>query len=59
MHALHFQSKFAIALVNFGIASAILLSAFTLAVCAQDVPRYQVDPSWPMELPTTGFEHGR
>jgi hypothetical protein len=38
-------------LVSFGIASAILLSAFTLAACAQDVPRYQVDPFWPLELP--------
>ena len=51
MHTLHFQNKFAIALVSFGIASAILLSAFTLAACAQDVPRYQVDPFWPFELP--------
>jgi hypothetical protein len=29
----------------------ILLSAFTLATCAQDIPRYQVDPLWPLELP--------
>ena len=51
MPAFPFQNKFAIALVNFGIASAILLSAFTLATCAQDAPRYQVDPFWPLELP--------
>jgi hypothetical protein len=51
MHALPFQDKFAIVLVRFVIALGILLSAFTLATCAQDIPRYQVDPLWPLELP--------
>lgn len=51
MHALPFQDKFAIVLVRFVIASGILLSSFTPANCAQDIPRYQVDPLWPLELP--------
>jgi DNA-binding beta-propeller fold protein YncE len=38
-------------LVRFGIASLILLSADSLATCAQDAPRYRVDPFWPQELP--------
>ena len=51
MHTLPFQNRFAIRLAGFGIAFEILLSAFTLATCAQDIPRYQVDPRWPLELP--------
>jgi hypothetical protein len=51
MHALPFQDRFAIVLVRFVIALGILLSAFTLATPAQDIPRYQVDPLWPLELP--------
>ena len=51
MHPIPFQNRFALVLVNFSIALAILLGAFPLATCAQDVPRYQVDPLWPLELP--------
>jgi DNA-binding beta-propeller fold protein YncE len=51
MHTLPFHKICAMALVRFGIASAILLSADALATCAQDAPRYQVDPFWPLELP--------
>ena len=38
-------------LVRLGITSAILLGLIALATCAQDVPKYQVDPFWPLELP--------
>jgi hypothetical protein len=39
------------ALVRVSIPSAILFSISALATCAQDIPRYQVDPFWPQELP--------
>ncbi len=51
MHALRFQNHFTIVLLNFTIASAIILSAYTPVICAQDPPRYRVDPFWPQELP--------
>jgi hypothetical protein len=51
MRTLPFQNKCASVLVRFSIVSAILLSAFTPATYAQDVPTYQVDPLWPLELP--------
>jgi Two component regulator propeller len=51
MPTLRFQNKFAIALVSFAIASAILLNVFTPPACAQEPPKYRVDPSWPQELP--------
>ena len=51
MHTFPFQKLGARVLVRFGIVSAILLSANALATCAQDVPKYQVDPFWPQELP--------
>jgi len=51
MHPKPFQNRFALVSVSFSIALAILLSAFPLATCAQNVPRYQVDPLWPLELP--------
>ena len=51
MPTLRFQNKSKIALVSFSLASAILLGAFTLPACAQDPPKYRVDPSWPQELP--------
>src|SRR5277367_6427411 len=44
MPTLRFQNRFAIALVSFSLASAILFSAFTLPACAQDPPKYRVDP---------------
>ncbi len=51
MHTVRFQNKFTIVLLSFGLASAILLSAFTLPSYAQDPPKYRVDPFWPQELP--------
>jgi len=51
MHTMPFQNRFALVSVSFSIAIAILLSAFPLATRAQEVPRYQVDPLWPLELP--------
>jgi hypothetical protein len=45
------QNQGARALVRVGMASALLLSNSPLATCAQDIPNYQVDPFWPMELP--------
>jgi hypothetical protein len=45
------QNQSARALVRVGMASALLLSNSALATCAQDIPNYQVDPFWPMELP--------
>src|SRR6266852_6967097 len=51
MHTVRFQNKFTIVLLSFGLASAILLSAFTLPSYAQDPPKYRVEPSWPQELP--------
>src|SRR5271169_4470115 len=51
MRTLPFQNRCATVLVRFSIVSAILLSAFTLATYAQDVPTYQVDPLWPLALP--------
>src|SRR5579863_2770542 len=51
MHTLPFQNRFALVSVSFSVALAILLGAFPPAICAQDVPRYHVDPLWPLELP--------
>jgi DNA-binding beta-propeller fold protein YncE len=51
MHTFPSHKTCAKVLVQFGIASAILLSAEALATSAQDAPKYQVDPSWPLELP--------
>jgi len=51
MQTFPFRKTCARVLVRFGIASAILLSADALAACAQDTPRYRVDPFWPQELP--------
>jgi hypothetical protein len=39
MHTLPFQNRLAPVSVSISIALAILLSAFPLATCAQDVPR--------------------
>ena len=44
MHALRFQNQFTIVLLNFTIASAILLSAYTPVICAQDPPRVSSRP---------------
>jgi hypothetical protein len=51
MHTFPFHKTWARHLVRFGIASAILLGACALATCAQDAPRYRVEPFWPQELP--------
>jgi DNA-binding beta-propeller fold protein YncE len=51
MHTFLFHKTWTTVLVRFGLASAILLSAGALATCAQDPPKYRVDPFWPQELP--------
>jgi DNA-binding beta-propeller fold protein YncE len=51
MYTFLFQQTCARVLARFAIASANLLSVTALLTCAQHVPKYQVDPYWPQELP--------
>ena len=51
MHIFPLPMTLARAFVRFGIGPAILLGTCALAVCAQEAPKYRVDPFWPLELP--------
>ena len=52
MHTFPFYKTRTRVAVRFGIAAAILLGAYALAACAQEAPKYRVDPFWPQELPS-------
>src|SRR5882762_5481809 len=51
MHIFGFCKTWARALVCFGIVPAIFLGILAPATCAQEAPKYRVDPFWPQELP--------
>src|SRR5580704_744558 len=51
MHTFLFHKRWARVQVRFGILPAILFCACALATCAQEVPKYRVEPFWPQELP--------
>jgi DNA-binding beta-propeller fold protein YncE len=51
MHNFESQKTVARELVFRCAASAVLLCAFAVGICAQEAPKYRVDPFWPQELP--------
>ena len=51
MQRFPFHKSWAQILVRFGIVPAILAGAFALVTCAQEAPKYRVEPFWPQELP--------
>ena len=51
MHAFKFQKRRARELVRGCVAAAVLASVCVAGSCAQEAPKYRVDPFWPQELP--------
>jgi hypothetical protein len=51
LRKLLFVKRFAVGLLSFGVALVMLLGVLVSPTCAQEVPKYQVDPAWPLELP--------
>lgn len=51
MHAFKFQKRRELGLVRRCVFAAMVLSFCAAAICAQEAPKYRVDPFWPQELP--------